>query len=65
MVIDDSSKDGTIARVRNFQKKYSNIRLICLESNKGLALARNGGLELDQCKYISFLDADDLNNYDR
>lgn len=60
IIIDDQSADDTCAVVENFTSKHSNIRLIKLEKNRGVAHARNVGLAAAQGKYIAFLDSDDI-----
>jgi glycosyltransferase involved in cell wall biosynthesis len=62
IVVDDCSPDGGagIAKVREYMKKDSRIRLIPLDVNKGSSGARNEGIRAAQGDYIAFLDADDL-----
>lgn len=55
LVIDDGSKDNTVALVR---REAPQARII-QQTNAGAAAARNTGLRLAQGKYICFLDADD------
>lgn len=58
LIIDDGSMDGT----KEFCKKYlddSRVQYI-YQVNKGLASARNTGIEKSQGKYICFLDDDDV-----
>jgi glycosyltransferase involved in cell wall biosynthesis len=55
IVIDDGSIDATAAIVKRFPEviyKY--------QENKGVATARNEGLNLAKGAYIAFLDADDI-----
>lgn len=66
MIINDYSKDGTDAIVREImesfrQAGYTN-RKICYinnDTNIGVAESRNRGVSLAEGKYIAFLDADD------
>lgn len=60
IVIDDKSKDDTCKIVEGFAQQHSNINLIKLEQNGGVANARNVGLEHVTGKYIAFLDSDDI-----
>jgi glycosyltransferase involved in cell wall biosynthesis len=55
IVIDDGSTDGTEAALRRFPSihYYS-------QTNQGVSLARNQGLQLAQGALICFLDSDDL-----
>jgi glycosyltransferase involved in cell wall biosynthesis len=54
IVIDDGSTDNTAAAAERFpQVRYFH------QENRGLAAARNAGLQRSQGRYIIFLDADD------
>lgn len=56
VVVDDGSKDGTAALVR---ERFPDVHLIQQE-NAGQAAARNRGVEEARGEVIAFLDADDL-----
>lgn len=57
IVVDDGSQDNTAAVVETFDDP----RLTLLRGpNRGVANARNRGLEKAQGRYIAFLDADDV-----
>ena len=56
IVVDDGSKDGSLALARKFEG--GNIRVIAQE-NQGVSVARNTGILNASGKYICFLDADD------
>jgi glycosyltransferase involved in cell wall biosynthesis len=58
IVVDDGSTDDTAARIRPFEAD-PRIRVIH-QPNRGLAAARNAGIECASGEYISFLDSDDL-----
>lgn len=60
IVIDDKSKDDTCNVIEEYTKQHSNIHLIKLAQNGGVANARNIGLEKANGKYIAFLDSDDI-----
>lgn len=60
IVIDDKSKDNTCQVIEEYIQQHSNIQLIKLQQNGGVANARNVGLELAKGKYIAFLDSDDI-----
>lgn len=55
IVIDDASKDKSVEIV----KKYSNVKLLSQEQNKGPGPTRNKGAKQSIGEYIVFLDADD------
>jgi len=59
IVINDGSKED-ISSVKEYIKANSKITYIDLETNKGVANARNIGIEKSTGKYIAFLDSDDL-----
>jgi len=61
-VIDDGSKDDTVAIARSFES--ANIHVI-EQKNSGACVARNRGLSLSHGQYIQFLDADDLLSHDK
>src|SRR5262245_7125063 len=57
IVVDDASKDDTERVLRHFED--SRITLIRHEINRGVAAARNTGVENAKGKYFAFLDDDD------
>lgn len=57
IVVDDGSKDRTLAIARHFES--SSVRVVSQE-NGGAAAARNRAFSLSQGDYIQWLDADDL-----
>ena len=58
VVVDDGSTDNSARRVNDFQD--ARIRLIRLEENRGVAVARNEAMRQARSEYLAFLDADDL-----
>lgn len=67
IIVNDGSKDSSIDIVKEYAKKYGNIKIYEKE-NGGLSDARNYGLQFATGKYIAFLDSDDyvdLNLYKR
>jgi len=57
LVIDDGSNDGSIALVRSYGDPR--IRLVCNDTNLGVATTRNIGIEHARGEYLAFLDSDD------
>lgn len=57
LVIDDHSKDETLAILRQFKDQVS---VIALPENSGPAAARNAGIRQAKGDFIAFLDADDF-----
>lgn len=60
IVIDDKSTDNTAEIIEDFSQRHSNVKVIKLQKNAGVANARNIGLEYANGKYIAFLDSDDV-----
>ena len=57
--VDDGSTDESARVIQGYEGQYSNIKLI-RQSNKGVSVARNRGLEEAKGEYIAFFDADDI-----
>ncbi|MCX7970683.1 MAG: glycosyltransferase family 2 protein [Negativicutes bacterium] len=57
IVVDDGSSDGTGIILSAFSRY---IRVVCHQTNRGLAAARNTGLAAATGQWVTFLDADDL-----
>jgi glycosyltransferase involved in cell wall biosynthesis len=58
IIINDGSIDNSEENILKYQEKDSRI-IYLKQENKGVAFARNVGIEYAKSKYISFLDADD------
>ena len=58
IVIDDGSSDGTPARLAAFADPR--LRVLCQDTNQGVARARNRGIEEARGEWIAFLDDDDF-----
>lgn len=56
IVVDDGSTDGSAEVVQQFREKVTSIR----QDNRGVAQARNRGIEESHGEYIALLDHDDL-----
>ncbi|MGO4832800.1 glycosyltransferase family 2 protein [Rhizobiaceae sp. 2RAB30] len=59
IVVDDGSRDRTAQIIRQFIDHDSRFHLISHPANRGLAAARNSGLQAARGALIAFLDADD------
>ncbi|HEX6463960.1 MAG TPA: glycosyltransferase family A protein [Vicinamibacterales bacterium] len=59
IVVDDGSKDGTAAVVKELALRDARIKLV-QQSNRGLAGARNSGLRASRGEFLALLDSDDL-----
>lgn len=57
--VDDCSKDNTVEVIKEYQKQYPNIRLICHTENKTAGGARNTGMDAAKGEYLWFVDPDD------
>jgi glycosyltransferase involved in cell wall biosynthesis len=58
LVIDDGSRDNTFEIIRPFVLNDGRIRYH-FAHNRGLAMARNTGIQMSRGRYITFLDSDD------
>ena len=62
IIVDDSSTDDTLSVIDSVIANYDgpiNFRVICHDTNKGVSVARNTGLEAAKGDYIGFVDSDD------
>lgn len=57
--VDDGSKDASPAILDDYSKRDDRIHVVHLQENKGLAFARNIGIEKSNGEYVMFLDSDD------
>lgn len=60
VLVDNGSEDASSGIIQWYAKKDKRIKIIKLESNQGLAKARNIGLSHATGEYIAFVDSDDL-----
>ncbi|NJK36387.1 MAG: glycosyltransferase [Oscillatoriales cyanobacterium RM2_1_1] len=56
IVIDDGSQDNTQSVVQPYQGQIQ----YCYQTNQGVAVARNRGIQMAQGEFVAFLDADDV-----
>ena len=57
--VNDGSTDGTLSRLQIWAQQFPHIRIID-QSNFGVSMARNAGLEISRGSYVGFVDPDDL-----
>ena len=57
--IDDNSTDKSFKIIKNFKRKYPNIKIIKNRKNIGVGASRNLGIKKAKGKYIVFLNSDD------
>lgn len=60
IVLDDCSKDNSVAIVKNLQREFPLIKLVNMPYNSKQGSVRNRGLIEAQGKYVWFIDADDF-----
>lgn len=58
IIVDDGSNDGTLNIVNQY-KHDNRIQIVKMDENKGVAFARNRGIEFAKGNYLTFLDSDD------
>ena len=60
VIVDDGSQDGSVAIIREYERREGRVRLIRLAANGGQADALNRGIA-DTCgEYIALMDCDDV-----
>ena len=60
ILIDDGSKDNSVAIIKSIEKQDSRVKLIRHSENLGVAEARNTGIRLAEGNFIAFIDSDDI-----
>ena len=59
ILIEDCSKDDSLAVCRRLEEKYPNVLCLHNERNRGVSHTRNRGLAAADGKYLLFVDCDD------
>lgn len=62
--IDDCSKDESVAIIKNYKSKNSNVKFFSNDVNKGVSYSRNIGIKNSSGDFITFIDSDDYVNSD-
>lgn len=62
IIVDDASCDNSRRIIEEFASKYSNIKVVYNNQNKGAGYSRNIGLSIARGEYIGFVDSDDYIN---
>lgn len=65
LVVDDASKDGTLAVLQRLKNEIPNLRVLSQRRNAGTYVARNLGIRGARGSLITFNDADDISHPDR
>lgn len=60
IVVDDCSTDSTVEIAKRLKASDHRILLIEMKENRGVASARNAGLDLARGSYVALLDSDDV-----
>ncbi|WP_373057247.1 glycosyltransferase family 2 protein [Zunongwangia sp. H14] len=60
LIIDDNSKDFTVANIKKQAREDSRIKIFRNSTNRGAGYSRNKGIKAAEGDFIAFLDADDL-----
>jgi glycosyltransferase involved in cell wall biosynthesis len=60
VVVDDGSTDETPDRLAELAAREGRVRVVTHKSRRGVAQARNAGIEAAQGEWVAFLDDDDL-----
>lgn len=58
LIIDDGSTDNTAEIAHYYSQRDSRVKLFS-QTNQGISVARNKGLQLTSGKFVAFIDADD------
>mgnify|MGYP004621027173 FL=1 len=58
ILIDDGSTDDSLNIIKDYAKKYNNIKYTS-KRNEGQAIARNIGIQMASGEFITFIDSDD------
>jgi len=60
VAINDCSPDGSIDILREYERRFDNLRVIDFQMNQGVSAARNAGIEAAKGEWLMFCDSDDV-----
>ncbi len=60
VIVDDCSKDNTVAIIQEYQQKYTNIKLVVNKQNSGVTKTFETAIKLCKGTYIAIADQDDI-----
>ena len=60
LVVDGYVNDDINRVIKKYQEKYQNFKVIQLEKNMGLGIARKVGIDATQNSIVTFMDSDDI-----
>lgn len=65
ILVNDGSTDKSLDMMQNYHDKDPRFKIISLDENQGVSVARNKGIDIATGEYIGFVDSDDYidNNY--
>ena len=58
--VDDGSTDDSLSKLQNYALKDKRVKVISLEKNRGVSVARNIGIENATGEFLAFVDSDDF-----
>jgi len=62
--INDASTDNSLLILKEYASKDNRVKIIDFKENKGVAAARNKGMEISTGEYVAFVDPDDYVDLD-
>ncbi|MCA9601835.1 MAG: glycosyltransferase family 2 protein [Myxococcales bacterium] len=58
VLVDDGSRDGTLAAMRRLEELHSEVRVVALPENGGIGAALRGGFDAARGDYVTWVPAD-------
>lgn len=60
ILVNDCSSDDSLSICKEYEQKYSNVKVIDKEKNEGLAVSGNLGISIAKGEYVTLVDNDDF-----